>query len=112
MSYKCRIRVSGDSGDEVIDTQTENIGAGGICVVLDRAFELFEKVNVEVFLDEKTAPLTCSGTVVWVVKRHPAGPSNAVEGFKYDTGIEFSGLTAEDRVKISALVEYILQAEA
>lgn len=112
VSYKCRIRVSGDGGEKIIDALTENIGAGGICVVLDTAFELFEKVSVDVFLDDKTPPVTCPGSVVWVVKRHPAGPSNAAGGFTYDTGIEFSGLTAEDKSKISALVEYILQAEA
>jgi Tfp pilus assembly protein PilZ len=112
VSYKCRIRVSSDSGEEIIDTLTENIGAGGICVVLDKAFALFEKVSVDVVMGEKNAPVTCSGSVVWVVKRHPAGPSNVAGGFKYDTGIEFSGLTAEDKRKISALVECILHAEA
>ena len=112
VNYECRIRVLSDSGGEVIDTMTENIGAGGMCVVLDKAFALFEKVSVDVFLDDKSSPMTCLGSVVWVVRRHPAGSSNASAGFRYDTGIEFSGFTIEDKNRISALVEYIMQAES
>lgn len=109
VNYKCRIRLSRESGNSVLDTQTENIGAGGICVVLEKDLQLFEPVSLEVFLDEKNSPISCGGTVVWVVKRHPMTQTGA---FKYDTGIEFADITPEDKKRVSDLVEYILQAEA
>ena len=109
VNYKCRIRLSGESGDSVLETQTENIGAGGICVVLEKGLQLFAPVHLDLFLDEKNPPISCGGTVVWVVKRHPMSQAGV---FKYDTGIEFTGISPEDKKRVSDLVEYILQAEA
>lgn len=112
VNYKCRIRVSGEGGDQVLDTTTENIGAGGICVVVDKEFSMYDKVSLEIFLDDKSAPISCAGTVVWVVKGHPAGQSGQPGPFKYDVGVEFTGLSTEDKKRVADLVEYILQAEA
>jgi len=109
VSYRCLIKVSKDGREEVIETYTENIGAGGICVVLERNFGLFENVSLEVFLEDSGNPIFCSGTVVWVVKRHPATHEEAV---KYDTGIEFKNMADEDRARVSQLVESLLKTEA
>lgn len=105
VNYKCLIRVSKDGREEVIDTFTENIGAGGICVILERNFGLFEEVDLKVFLGEKEGPIACKGTIVWVVKRHPA---NAAEPVRYDTGIEFQDIIEKDRQRVASLVSSIL----
>jgi Tfp pilus assembly protein PilZ len=109
VSYKCLIRVSKDGREETIETYTENIGAGGICVILERDFGLFEDVSLEVFLEDGGNPIFCEGTIVWVVKRHPATQAEKV---KYDTGVEFRDMADEDRVRISQLVESLLRTEA
>ena len=93
----------------MIETFTENIGAGGICVVLDRDFGLFEVVSLEIHLDDGQEPILCKGTIVWVVKRHPA---KKTEETKYDTGIEFQDITENDRQRINTLVNNILEARA
>ena len=108
VNYKCRILVSKEGREEIIDTVTENIGAGGICVVLEKEFSLFENVSLEVFLGEDVTPIRCKGTIVWVVKRHPA---NQQESYKYDTGIEFLDIMEEDRNRIADIVEDILKSE-
>ena len=108
VNYRCLIRVSTNGREEVIEAMTENIGAGGICVVLEKDFGLFEEVSTEVFLNDDKGPISCRGTVVWVVKRHPAKP---VEMMKYDTGIEFLDISEEGRARITALVQDILEGK-
>ncbi|MFH1665585.1 MAG: PilZ domain-containing protein [Candidatus Omnitrophota bacterium] len=99
----CIIRVStNDLADRVIDTYTENIGVGGICVVLDREVGIFEDVSLSLFLEETGEPILCNGTVMWVVKKHPTDPSEKV---KYDTGIEFYDLKKEETERIVKLIE-------
>jgi Tfp pilus assembly protein PilZ len=109
VNYKCLIKVSTDGREELIEAMTDNIGAGGICVLLDKGFELFDVVSLEVFLGEAQAPIYCTGTVVWVVKKHPVRESEAVS---YDTGIEFRDLPDGDRQRITELVEDILRSKA
>ncbi|MDP8299528.1 MAG: PilZ domain-containing protein [Candidatus Tantalella remota] len=106
VNYKCLIKVSNDGREELIEALTDNIGAGGICVLLEKGFELFDVVSLEVFLEEGQAPLYCTGTVVWVVKRHPVRES---EGVFYDTGIEFRDMPDGDRQRITKLVDEILR---
>ncbi|MBD3379257.1 MAG: hypothetical protein GF408_02225 [Candidatus Omnitrophica bacterium] len=108
VNYKCLIKVSREDSEEVIDTYTENIGGGGICVVLDKDFGLFTSVDLELYIDDDRAPVTCTGSIVWVVKKHPATDSEPVT---YDTGIEFSDLGEEDRSRIEGLVQRLLQSK-
>jgi Tfp pilus assembly protein PilZ len=107
VSYKCLIRVIEEGVEEVIETFTENIGSGGVCVVLEKRLGLFEKVFMQIFIEEGTNQIECRGSVVWVVKRNNASSVGDI----YDTGIEFQDLKAEDRKRIAALVEDILESE-
>ena len=108
IQYKCLIRVSRGDREEIIDTFTENIGAGGICVVLDKDFGLFEPVTLEIFLEDGEDPVYCDGTIVWVVKRHPV---NQTERVKYDTGIEFSEISDSSRERVAKIVEDLLKKQ-
>ena len=96
----------GKTPEQVVDTCTENIGSGGICIILDDSFELFEDVALEIFIDDEK-PLICTGTVVWVVKKHPVGK---VQKVSFDTGIEFLNISQEDKKKIVRLVEKLLSS--
>ncbi|MFH1552954.1 MAG: PilZ domain-containing protein [Candidatus Omnitrophota bacterium] len=107
VNYKCRIRVSKGAWKESIDTLTENIGAGGICVALEKDFALFDVVSLELFLGDGEDPVICSGTIVWVVKQHPMTQAEKV---MYDTGVEFQDISEKDRERVSRLVNKILEA--
>ncbi|MFA6636110.1 MAG: PilZ domain-containing protein [Candidatus Omnitrophota bacterium] len=107
VSYKCLIRVTEEGVEDVIETFTENIGSGGICVVLEKRLGLFEKVFMQIFIEEGTNQIECRGAVVWVVKRS----NSSLAGEAYDTGIEFQDLKVEDRKRIGALVDDILESE-
>ena len=104
-NYKCLITIKKRLTAKTISTQTENIGAGGICVLIKDDLGLFQGVDLEIFLDENRPPIKCGGTVVWVVKKATTKKS----AYLYDTGIEFIDVRPEDREKISEIVEEILQ---
>ena len=108
VSYKCLIRVSGENVEDTIETFTENIGSGGICVALENRLGLFQKVAMDIFIEEGASSIECSGTIVWVVKRQLVTKS---EVDVYDTGIEFQQIASDDRKRISTLVDDILQSE-
>ncbi|MBI3317710.1 MAG: PilZ domain-containing protein [Candidatus Omnitrophica bacterium] len=79
---------------------TENIGLGGICVLLEQGLEIFSPVELELTLEDGKPPIKAQGTIVWVVRRREVkkGPS-------FDTGVEFAGLLPEDKARLEALMD-------
>lgn len=105
-SYRCLITIRKRLTSKVISTQTENIGAGGICVVIKEDIGLFQGVDLELYLEDDAPPIKCGGTVVWVVKKSEPKQKGV---YLYDTGIEFIDIRPEDRERITDLVEEILK---
>jgi c-di-GMP-binding flagellar brake protein YcgR len=106
-NYKCTISIKKRLTAKTIATQTENIGAGGICVLIKEDLGLFQGVDVELFLDENKHPIKCGGTIVWVVRKASAKKS----GTLFDTGIEFIDIRPEDRERVTEIVEEILEKQ-
>lgn len=106
IEHPCKIRVKKKDSNEVIDAITENIGCGGICVLLDKDIGLFSAVEVEVNLEDGSEWIKCNGVVVWVVKRDETTDKL---GGVFDTGIEFSDLAEEARQKIEKIVDKVLK---
>ena len=67
-------------------TQTENISAGGIKLILEERLNVQTPVSLELFF-EKDSPTKCQGRVVWVKKVNPIEMQG--EPIIFDTGIEF-----------------------
>lgn len=107
-SYKCLIVIKKRVTSKTISTQTENIGAGGICVIIKEDLGLFQGVDIELFLDDGKPPIKCGGTIVWVVKKTDPKQKGA---HLYDTGVEFVDIRPEDRERTSDIVEKILKAQ-
>ena len=105
-NYNCVIKVK-TKGERpyLIKTHTENIGMGGICVVLREDVTLFKGVELEILLQNGNPSVTCDGTVVWVVKRSDPKDKNNIA---FDTGIEFINIKEFDKKRIGAIVEKIL----
>ncbi|MFH1190449.1 MAG: PilZ domain-containing protein [Candidatus Omnitrophota bacterium] len=106
-NYKCLISIKKRLTAKTISTHTENIGAGGICVLLKEDLGLFQGVDVELFLGENMPQIKCGGTLVWVVKKADQKQGGS---YYYDTGIEFIDIRPEDRDKISEVIDEILKA--
>lgn len=107
-NYKCLIAIRKRLNAKNISTQTENIGAGGICVLIKEDLGLFQGVDLELYLDDQQPPIKCGGTVVWVVKKSEPKQKGS---YLYDTGVEFIDIRPEDRERISNIVEEILKKE-
>jgi len=100
---RCDVKLQQGRGSTAISTVTENVGLGGLCVLLNRRMDLFASVELELYIDDGQSPIKTRGTVVWVV------PRGALDKRKssFDTGIEFSGLSADDRARLEALLDKI-----
>ena len=107
-NYKCLIAIKKRLTSKTISTQTENIGAGGICVIIKEDLGLFQGVDVELFLNDNRPPIKCGGTVVWVVKKSEPRHKGT---YLYDTGIEFIDIRPEDRERVSEVVEKIIKEQ-
>lgn len=89
LSLRCELVLrSPYASGQVISAQTENLGAGGVCVILNQALDRFAPLMLRVELDANLPWIECEGRVMWSV---PAG-SVASKKKNFDTGIEFVGL--------------------
>ncbi len=109
VNYPCMIviRHGHTAEPQALLTHTENVGIGGVCVVLKNAIKLFTTVEVELDLMDTTHNIKCAGRVVWSVQRRSS--EKAKPAF-YDTGIEFVNLSANDQKHIEATVARLVKA--
>lgn len=87
LSLHCEIGIlSGDEKSPVHAT-TENLGVGGLCVILDKPLERFSICRVKINT-KKDDFLKLEGKVVWIV------PTRDLKNTKkrFDTGIEFQNI--------------------
>ena len=105
-SYPCKIIIIKKGAAEKISTHTENIGMGGVCVILRQELDRFSEVELILVLDDKQPPIDCEARIVWTVKRLTPDPS-AVK--QIDTGIEFVNLKEKDKLRIEKVVRKCLQ---
>lgn len=99
-NYRCVVRLRQKGKSTAISAVTENVGMGGICVLLERGLDIFSPVELEIHLDEGKPPLKAQGTVVWVVRRRQLH-----RGSQFDTGVEFSALSSENRSRLQAVLD-------
>jgi len=107
-NYPCLIIVRNASkGDpEAMLTHTENIGLGGLCLILKRSLRLFSNVEIEVDLLDADNNIKCEGKVVWSVQRKT---SIRKKPSFYDTGIEFSDLNKTDNKRVEEVVQRLIK---
>ncbi len=87
----------------VMKTKTENLGAGGVCVILDKGLDKLSTVHLQIMLTDDANPVKCDGRIVWLVcTKQPGLNATRVE---YDTGIEFTNLEESDRERISRFIQ-------
>ncbi|MCM8819248.1 MAG: PilZ domain-containing protein [Candidatus Omnitrophica bacterium] len=103
-NYPCRIVIYTPK-EHTIFTHTENVGAGGIRVIIEEKLNIGEIVGLELYLFEEKEPIPCKGRVVWVVEKESRYRKNL---FFFDTGFEFSQISDVDRETIKRLVEAII----
>src|SRR5271154_3332967 len=96
--YPCMVKViSSDGSQQQLLAHTENIGQGGLCVILKNEIKLFTLVETEIDLLDINEHIKAKGKVVWDVRR------KSVEKIKpmfHDTGIEFTEISKRDQDRL------------
>ena len=94
---KCEVDITLNGNVEHVSTVTENIGVGGICIILDKKVDKFAPVKLTLDIEDGLSPIECNGRIVWIIEKRVLGKGKT----NYDVGIEFMGMIIidNDRVK-------------
>lgn len=104
--FPCKI-VAYLPGARTFLTHTENIGCGGVRVLLDENLELSSFVGLTIFFDSGRN-INCRAKVVWTLEVKNPVTENAL---LYDTGLEFADLNEIDGDIIKTLVKVLLEKQ-
>lgn len=88
----------------VLNSHTENIGVGGIKVILEEKLHVSTEVDLDLFLLDKEKPLKCKGKIVWVDEITPV----EIRPRLFDTGIEFTQISDFDKQEVVKFVNTLL----
>ena len=100
ISSRCDVMIRDHIGG-TLKTKTQNLGGGGVCVILNQEIEKLSKVRLRLSLEQSLDPVECEGRVVWMVRSKE--PSTGKTSF--DTGIEFVNLKPGDQERIMAFIK-------
>ena len=105
--YPCLVIIKGaDEKAEAILTHTENVGLGGVCVVLRKSIKIFTPVELELDLLDFADHIRCKGKVVWNVRRTN---DSSAKPLHYDMGIEFEYLSDKEKDRLITVVQNLLK---
>ena len=96
----------GDDKNSTILTHTDNVGVGGVCVILKQDLKMFSPVELELDLLDLGDHICCNGKVVWNIRHQ------SEDGKKpnfYDIGIEFIDITAHDRSRLENIISRLVK---
>jgi hypothetical protein len=85
----------------LIHTQTENLGIGGVRVILKQELEKLTTVHLKLCLVNETPGIDCKGRIVWIVRSKEPATGKVT----FDTGIEFRDLKPQDAEKIEHFIQ-------
>ena len=102
--FPCKIVVYLPQQHTVV-THTENIGCGGVRIIIDENLEVSSVVGIEIFLDNGKV-LRCKGKVVWKLEEKSPLAKDAI---LFDLGLEFIDMKKEDKETIKHIVASLLE---
>jgi len=109
LNLQCEIEIQTEvKPDASIHAVTENVGIGGVCVVVDKSLERFSRCHLRLELDAQSPMIECHGKVVWAV------PTRDIHSHKtlYDTNIEFLDIPSESRDLLKNRLEDMVKKSA
>lgn len=74
-----------------------NVGLGGIRVYSDRSFKVCERLEIELFLPDRTS-MTCTVKVVWLNQLDDKSTA------KYDVGLRFLEVESNDLRRLAGIL--------
>ncbi|MFH1655148.1 MAG: PilZ domain-containing protein [Candidatus Omnitrophota bacterium] len=108
--YPCLVIIRKNHDEpEAMLTHTENLGIGGVCVVLKKNLGMFAPVELELDLMDTQSHIKCEGKAVWIVQRKDT--VDRKPSF-FDTGIEFVNIKKEDSKRVLSIVERLMKLQS
>ncbi len=106
--YPCLVVIQNGQVDDrdIILTHTENIGIGGVCVILKTDLKMFSHVDLELDLLDLENHIRCQGKVVWNVQRKDDAKDKPLF---YDIGIEFEDLDTKEQERLDRIVKRLVK---
>ncbi len=101
VALQCEVTILSDLSGKPVLTLTENVGVGGVCLILDHPLDRFSKCRIKLELGDSKNTVECDGRVVWAVPTQ-SGKSGRKQ---FDTGIEFTGLEPETVNQVRGFLE-------
>ncbi|MBF0533208.1 MAG: PilZ domain-containing protein [Candidatus Omnitrophica bacterium] len=109
VNYPCLVVIHNqEKVNDVILTHTENIGVGGICVILKQDVAMFSPVNLEIDLLDLGEHIKCPGRVVWNVQRRSDAKTKPLF---YDIGVEFVDLPEAEKERVEDVVKRLIHQQ-
>lgn len=102
LNINCDIEIRKAKTPLHFSTITENIGAGGVCVILSRELDRHAGVLLKLHLPDGLPVVECSGKICWAIRNRTFSRAES----EYDTGIEFLEIREEDRERIRRIVKH------
>ena len=107
VNYPCLVVIRHNEAEkDVILTHTENVGIGGVCVILKKNVKMFAAVELELDLLDLGNHIKCKGKVVWNVQR--TGDEVTKPSF-YDIGIEFVDIGQYEQNRLDEIVNRLMR---
>lgn len=106
--YPCLVVIQNGEvqAKDIILTHTENIGIGGVCVILKTDLKMFSHVDLELDLLDLENHIRCQGKVVWNVQRKDDAKDKPLF---YDIGIEFEDLDVKEQERLDRIVKRLVK---
>lgn len=105
VNYPCLVTIRGDGAQkDSILTHTENIGTGGVCVIIKKSMKMFSPVDVELDLMDFEEHIKCQGRVVWSIRRKN---DEAIKPSYYDVGVEFLDLSEHMLERVEKAIDQL-----
>jgi len=103
VNFPCLVVLNqpGSENRETILCHTENLGMGGICIILKQPVKMFSEVDLELDLQDMKEHIKCRGKVVWNVRRNS---NEANKPLYYDLGVEFIDLGPDHQGRIKVAI--------
>ncbi len=96
----CEVVVQPMGKQKAFTASTEDVGMGGVSVMLPEPLERFDRCKISLELKDGEPPVQCIGRSVWVI------PSQDRKSAKknFDTGFEFLDLDEFSRKRLRAFI--------
>lgn len=105
--YPCLITIRKNTHPpEAVLTHTQDIGVGGVRVIISKELERMVEVDLEIDLMDTLSNVMCRGIVVRCSEIPTTKHDMPV---RYDTGVHFLGLKNDDMHRIDKIVKNIIE---